>query len=98
MAAVLHYNNLNGENKQNVWRKKQDAFRALIKCYVQQPGDLHPKVIEKPSTRPATIEECCRYASRLRKEYGPHLKQLIVWDMDQVQETAQSLGKQVKLG
>jgi hypothetical protein len=85
MCAVLEYSNRNGMNKERVWNSDNTRkFSALIKCYVQFDGDYHLRVIEKPSKRPATFNECYRFAQKLKAEYGVNLKQMIIWDLDKL--------------
>lgn len=82
MGAYLLYTNKSGEKSERIWVSDQEKkFPALIKCYVQQDGKL--KVIEKPSTRPATFKECRRYVEKLKREFGRSLMQLSVWNMDE---------------
>ncbi|MGG1483510.1 hypothetical protein ABEI56_05420 [Peribacillus castrilensis] len=84
MAAVLEYINTDGYRNQRAWKPNDDRrFTALVKCYVQLPGEKK-KVIEKPSTRPATFHECCLLAKKLKNEYGNNLKQMVIWDMDEI--------------
>jgi hypothetical protein len=84
MCAVLEYTNRNGMDKERVWNSDNTReFSALIKCYVQYEGD-HLRLIEKPSKRPATFNECYRFAQKLKSEYGVNLKQMIIWDLDKL--------------
>lgn len=92
MAAVLEYTNKTGYRNQRAWKPNDERrFTALIKCYVQSPGKKELQVIEKPSTRPATFEECCKFAGNLKKQYGDTLKQLIVWDLDELNAITSSI-------
>ncbi|MFD2442909.1 hypothetical protein ACFSO7_02815 [Bacillus sp. CGMCC 1.16607] len=85
MAAILQYLNQEGKKKQVVFNKYQNKiFTALIKYYIQLPGVKRLQVMEKTSTRPATFYECCRYVEKLKVEHGNNLKQLIIWDVDQL--------------
>lgn len=59
MAAVLQYVNSSGNKFERVWEVGDGRkFTALIKCYIQHPGEQNIQTIEKPSTRPATFAEC----------------------------------------
>ena len=81
IAAVIEYENRDGKRKTRIWRINGEiTFKALIKFYVLDHGKL--KVVEKPSTRPATFSECYRFANKLKAEYGRNLKQIVVWNMD----------------
>ncbi|MGE6379577.1 hypothetical protein [Peribacillus muralis] len=83
-VVVFEYTYSEGVREQNIWKPNDDRhFAALVKCYVKIPGEKN-KVIEKPSTRPATFQECCMKANKLKKEYGNHLKALIIWNMDEI--------------
>jgi hypothetical protein len=89
MCAVLEYTNRNGIHRQRVWTSDNTRkFSALIKCYVQYDGNHHLQVIEKPSKRPATFNECYRFAQKLKDEYGANLKQMIIWDLDKLKESS----------
>ena len=86
MAAVLEYINKSGYRNERVWKPGDEKrFTALVKCYVQVPDKKELQVIEKPSTRPASFEECCRMARKLKNEYGHNLKQLLIWNVDEVE-------------
>lgn len=83
MAAVLQYINEIGEQKEQVWKENGESqFSALIKCYIQHYGEKKMQIIEKFSKRPASFEECCRFAQKLKAEYGDNLKQMIIWNLD----------------
>jgi hypothetical protein len=85
MGAVLHFTNYNGKKEERIWKVSEGTrFTALIKCFVQNPGDKNIQTIEKPSTRPATFSECCQFVKKLKIEYGDTLKQLIVWNVDEM--------------
>jgi hypothetical protein len=89
MSAVLEYTNRTGERKQRIWSvSDKRRFTALIKCYVQGIGEQKFQAIEKPSTRPASFSECCRYAEKMKNEYGDNLKKLIIWDVDALKENS----------
>lgn len=81
MYAVLEIDNQSDD--QRVWNVDGE-FSALIKCYVQRPGDKKLQIIEKPSTRPATLHECYRFSQKLKQEYGNSLKRMIIWNMDEL--------------
>lgn len=94
MCAVLEYTNQNGINKERVWRSDNTRkFFALIKCYVQFEGERHFRLIEKPSKRPATFNECYRFAQKLKGEYGSNLKHMIAWDLDKLKGISTKLTK-----
>lgn len=83
MGAVLEYINQNGKKSERSWKVNDDIrFTALIKCWVQIKGKR--ELIEKPSKRPATYSECRRFANKLKAEYGRDLKQIVVWNMDEM--------------
>lgn len=84
MGAVYHYDPKE-EIVERFWKVSDDIrFIALIKCYVIDQGKQ--KVIEKPSTRPASFIECYRYAQKLKREYGRNLKQVVIWNLDEMKE------------
>lgn len=85
MTAVLQYANTYGENQLKTFSNNQQPFKALIKAYVKEPKKKELQVIEKPSTRPATIAECVRFTQKMKQEHGKNLTQLIVWDMDAIE-------------
>lgn len=88
MGAVLHFTNQYGKKEERIWEVSEGTkFTALIKCFVQNPGDKTLRTIEKPSTRPATFYECYQFARKLKIEYGDSLKQLIVWNMDEIKSS-----------
>ena len=51
-------------------------------CKVPDKKEL--QVIEKPSTRPVSFDECCRIVKKLKNEYGHNLKQLLIWNVDEI--------------
>lgn len=88
MRAVLHLINLSGENKERVWDYVTDKrFTALIKYFVQDSKEESIQIIEKTSTRPATFQECYRFSQILKKEYGKSLKQIIIWNLDELRRS-----------
>jgi hypothetical protein len=88
MGAVLHFTNHSGKKEERVWKVSEGIkFTALIKCFVQNPGDKTFQTIERPSTRPATFSECYQFAKKLKIEYGDTLKQLIVWNVDEMKSS-----------
>lgn len=88
MGAVLHFTNHFGKMEERIWEVSEGTkFTALIKCFVQNPGDKNIQTIEKPSKRPATFYECYQFARKLKIEYGDTLKQLIVWNLDEMKSS-----------
>lgn len=87
MAAVLEYKYQYGTPTLRKFKPEDTKpFSALFKCYVKEPDKEELQIIEKPSTRPATFQECYLMARKLKNEYGKNLKLLLVWDMDAINE------------
>lgn len=85
MGAVLHFTNQYGKKEERIWEVSEGTkFTALMKCFVQYPGDKTLQIIEKPSKRPATFYECYQFSRKLKAQYGDALKQLIVWNLDEL--------------
>lgn len=90
MAAVMEYSNQYGKPTLRKFNEKDTTpFSALFKCYVKVPDKKELQIIEKPSKRPATFQECFQFARKLKNEYGNDLKQLVVWDMDAIERMPQ---------
>ena len=87
MAVILEYINEPGRKLERKFREDDGRrLSILIKCYIEVPGSKRLKEIEKPSTRPATINEAFKYVQKLKKEYGNQILRLIVWDLDLMKE------------
>ncbi|MCP3742728.1 hypothetical protein [Rossellomorea sp. BNER] len=88
MSAIFQYNNFEGKPIHKSWNPiNKDRFQVLIKIYISKNGEEKPEVIEKPSTRPATIQECHAYVKKVKSQYGKALKQILIWDMEAIEET-----------
>jgi hypothetical protein len=86
MSAVYEYRNFTGSPKHRSWNPvNKQKFNALIKCYVAKCNN-QMEVIEKPSSVPATFHQCCKMAERLKQQYGEALKQILIWDLEEIEE------------
>ncbi len=85
MGAVLQYVNGSGQTTKRVWPEGNNGeFNALVKFYIQHENKL--QTIEKPSKRPTTLEECKMVAKVSIDKYGSDLKQLVIWNLDEIKQ------------
>lgn len=84
MVAVLQYE-YDGQHTGRTWPENCNGkFNAVIKIRLEQGGKI--KEIEKPSVRPATLEEFKIAAKKMIEVHGSKLKQLVVWNFDEMKK------------
>jgi hypothetical protein len=82
--VVLEYE-YQGHHAGRTWPENGSGkFNALIKMRLEQGGKI--KVIEKPSVHPATLEEFTIAAKKMIEVHGSKLKQLMIWNMDEMKK------------
>ena len=84
MAAVLQYENDVRHLRRVFPDNCKGEFNALIKVRLEKGGKV--EVIQKPSVRPATLEEYKIVAKEMIKVHGSKLKQLLIWNMDEMKK------------
>ena len=84
MAAVLHYQKDSFVSKR-VWKENaQGNFDVIVKYYLYQKEQKKLQALQITSKRPASLEECKMMAQKLIKDYGDDLKQIFIWNLDQM--------------
>lgn len=82
--VVLEYE-FQGHHAGRTWpQNSSEKFNGLIKIWLEQEGKI--KVIEKPSVRPASLEEFTIAAKKMIEVHGSKLKQLMIWNMDEMKK------------